>query len=215
MILWPGPSCILNQHILYGKDCEDWKMLQITKGTKKQTKTIWIFCKLRLTQLFHWSFGIFQGQHLFKSRMETTVKMNLASQESSLKMFTEWSLPPVPVPASVLHLQAMKMLKPLQMIGLGKSKVLPGREWDGRGSSLPWVWNINHPGMKTIWGCKCRGILLVQLSFPLPGGNRAINALQTQDKQHKEWFIPSASHSCLFLVISSLQNARVWAAFCL
>lgn len=73
-----------------------------------------------------------QGQHLFKIQMATKVKMKLMSgklSEGACKMTT------VPSP-----LQIMKMLKSLQMMGLGNSKVLSGRrEWDGRGSSLPWL----------------------------------------------------------------------------
>lgn len=196
IFLYPQSAHSLWQGLWVLKNATNNRRHQETEKKKK-------ICKLRLIQLFPWPFGIVQGQHLFKIQMATKVKMKLMSgklSEGACKMTT------VPSP-----LQIMKMLKSLQMMGLGNSKVLSGRrEWDGRGSSLPWLWNINHPGMKIIWGCKCRGMLLVQLSFPLPGGNRAINALQTQDKQHKEWFIPSTSHSSLFLVISSLQNTRVW-----
>lgn len=49
------------------------------------------------------------------------------------------------MPVSVLHLQAVKMLKALQMMGLGNSKVLSGRRgWQGVG----WQGVISVLGVK-------------------------------------------------------------------
>lgn len=50
-------------------------------------------------------------------------------------------------------------------------------EGDVRGLLLPWAWNINHLGMKIIWGCKHKGMLPSQLGFAVWKGNRTINTL--------------------------------------